>query len=420
VTTVALDEAVTGGALRTTHFFNGRLLTGEDLDREQRVQTTRVARLGTAVGDGVAFGLTVRPAPSSSAARPVVGVRAGLAVNRAGAALELSRDVDVVLARSGPRPGSEPGGLFADCQPYTASEYSTGAGVYLLSVAPAEAVEGLAPVSGLRNADAPCNTALAVEAVSFTLVRLALPLSELDAEKMLRNRVAYRMFAPDELVALERDPFGAPVRDHGLLDRLRGTCLSDDEVPLALIGWKAGRGIRFVDHWSVRRRVTRRDQWDRFGPQAGDRLRSEGEARFLQFQEQAADSVLDRSAASTVATEVFERLPAAGMLPVDGPTGTGFDEASFFAGLTTRGPFHVEEERAQALLRRSFLHPPIDLSLPELIWLYRVRENRDPSVAGAGTDRPYVIFASGHMPYLGSAQFDLSHWDFANYALPVW
>jgi hypothetical protein len=369
----------------------------------------------------VAFGLNVRPAVGSTSARPVVTVRPGVAVNRAGAALELPAEVDVVLSRPGPRPGSEPGGLFANCQPFTASEYSTGAGVYLLSVAPAETVEGLAPVSGLHNADAPCNTALAVETVSFTLVRLALPLAELDDEGLLRNRAAYRMFAPGELVGLERDPFGARLATHGLIDRLRATCLSDEEVPLALIGWKAGRGIRFVDHWSVRRRITRRDPADRFGLPAGDRLAAEGEARFLQFQEQAADAVLDRTADSMIASEAFERLPAAGVLVRPGTTGNGFDLASFFSGRdAVRGPFYVEEERVHALLRRSFAHPPIDLSLPEVIWLYEVRENRDPTVAGTGADRPYVIFASGHMPYLANAQFDLSHWDFANYAMPVW
>ena len=86
---VAIGQAVTDGALRATHFFNGRLLTGEDLGREQSVQSARLARLGAALGTGVADGLTVSVAPESTAAKPIVTVRAGLAVARSGLALAL-------------------------------------------------------------------------------------------------------------------------------------------------------------------------------------------------------------------------------------------------------------------------------------------------------------------------------------------
>lgn len=418
MTLVALDEAVTGSALRATRFFNGRLLTGEDLDREQRVQAARLARLGTAIGDGVVQGLAVDAARGSTAARPSVTVTPGLAISRSGRALQLFEDTEVALARTGPRPGSEPGGLFADCQPYTASEYSTGAGVYLLSLRPASVEEGLAPVSGLHNAVAPCNTAFAVEAVSFRLVRLALPVAELDEADKLRNRVAYRMFAPYEVAELERDPFGATLGDYGLLDRLRRTALTDDEVPLALIGWDARAGVRWVDRWAVRRRPARPGPPGKLGPHAADRLLAEGEARFLQFQEQAADRIRAGGAHSVSARSELERLPAAGLLRIRSAT-AGFDAPTFFAGLTTRGPAFVERERVQPLLRASFAFPPIDLAAGELIWLYQVRENRDPNVAGDGTGRPYVLFASGYVPYAANAQYDLSYWDFASYALPA-
>jgi hypothetical protein len=418
MSSVAIDEAVTGGALRTTHFFNGRLLTGEDLDREQNVQAARLARLATAIGDGVVEGLTIEVAAGSTAARPLVTVSPGLALSRSGLALGLPDETDVALARTAPRPGSEPGGLFADCQPYTASEYSTGAGVYLLAIGPAATEEGLAPVSGLHNAETPCNTAYAVEAVSFRLVRLALPLSELSDRPHLRNRVAYRMFAPAEVAELERDPFGGSLTKYGLLDQLRGVCLYDDEVPLSLIGWEAGVGITFVDHWSVRRRVVRRGIGGRFGPQASDRLLAEGEARFLQFQEHAADRIRAGGADELNAVDEFERLPSAGFLRIVGPT-AGFHAPNFFTGLTTRGPAFIERERVEPLLRASFDYPPIELDSDELIWLFLVRENRDPEVAGDGANRPYVVFASGYTPYAANAQLDLSYWDFANYALSV-
>ena len=51
-------------------------------------------------------------------------------------------------------------------------------------------------VSGLTNEPAPCNVALSVEAVRFRLIRLALSAAELADKEHLRNRVAYRLFAP--------------------------------------------------------------------------------------------------------------------------------------------------------------------------------------------------------------------------------
>jgi hypothetical protein len=419
VSVVAIDEAVTGGALRATHFFNGRLLTGEDLDREQRVQAARLARLGTAVGDGVVEGLTLQVTAGSTAARPIVTISPGLAISRSGLALELPDETDVALARSAARPGSEPGGLFADCQPYTASEYSTGAGIYLLSIGPAEREEGLARVSGLHNADAPCNTAYAVEAVNFRLVRIALPLSELDDRDHLRNRVAYRMFAPREVGEFERDPFGHVLMEYGLIDQLRGTCLSNGEVPLALIGWEAGEGIVFVDHWSVRRRPTRPTQPGRFRLHASDRQLAEGEARFLQFQEQLGHLRLTGLAIETLAASSrFVYLPAAGFLPLGDEEHRGFGYREFLSGLSFRGPVHIEADHVAGLIRESFVYPPIDLNLAEAeaVWVYLVRDNLIPLDDETGEPMTYALFASGHTRYRADARFELSYWSYANFA----
>ena len=137
---------------------------------------------------------------------------------------------------------------------------------------------------------------------------------------------------------------------------------------------------------------------------------------FLQFQQQIAERQDESSAETVTATDLFEMLPAAGLLPVEG-TAVGFDSPTFFAGLTTRGPFFIEAALVAPVLRTSFSHPPIDLSASELIWLYEVHENRDSLVAGAGLDRPFVLFANGPIPYAANPRFDLAHWDFANFAL---
>jgi hypothetical protein len=396
---------VTGAAVRSVNFFNGRLLTGEDLRAEQAAVEARLARLGRAAGDGVVDGLEVSHATgSSTAAKPVVTVEAGLAIAPNGQTLELTTAVDVSLARPGPVPGAEPGGLFADCQPYAPGTYTAGAGVYLLAIGPARQGEGRAPVSGLGNEPAPCNTAVSVEAVRFRLIRLALPPAELLDRARLRNRVAYRCFGPADAA---RDPFGAPP-EPTLVERLRTQTLAADEVPLATIGWDmASGGIHFVDLWSVRRR-----------PAAADPESAAGEARLQQFQAQIEERARAGHPETVGATSLFTRLPPVGMLPL-AASAAGFDVPNFFAGLKTRGPFHIPGARLRGLIRASLPMPPVDPQSPELVWLYLTRENRDPSVAGGAAERPYVVFATGFLPYQGQPQFDLSRWDFANYALHV-
>ena len=60
----------------------------------------------------------------------------------------------------------------------------------------------------------------------------------------------------------------------------------------------------------------------------------------------------------------------------------------------------------------------MDLTSGELLWLYLVRENVQASAGPLGTAaRPYLVFASGFLPYVANAQYDLSRWGFANYAL---
>jgi hypothetical protein len=80
-----LEQPLKEGGIRSVNFFNGRLLTAKDLSREQQARRDWDARLGLAVGDGVAFGLeAARDTDLDAPAAPVLRVKAGLAVNRAG------------------------------------------------------------------------------------------------------------------------------------------------------------------------------------------------------------------------------------------------------------------------------------------------------------------------------------------------
>src|SRR5258708_32897589 len=85
---------------RSVHFFNGRLLTGEDLTSEQRGQRAVHELLGESIGDGLVRGLEVAIDDSSTIAAPVVRVTGGVAVNPHGDPLYLPRDTQVQLARS--------------------------------------------------------------------------------------------------------------------------------------------------------------------------------------------------------------------------------------------------------------------------------------------------------------------------------
>src|SRR4030081_3451367 len=85
---------------RSVNFFNGRLLTGEDLTAEQKVNRVAHSLLGQAVGSGVAYGLDVAESAQLSTVQiPVLSIKQGLAINPNGGTLLLDNDVDISLVR---------------------------------------------------------------------------------------------------------------------------------------------------------------------------------------------------------------------------------------------------------------------------------------------------------------------------------
>jgi hypothetical protein len=142
---------------------------------------------------------------------------------------------------------------------------------------------------------------------------------------------------------------------------------------------------------------------------------------FFQFQAHVeslrAAGTVDLGSVTAAAT--FSYLPPVGLIPVKGDADKSDKEATkFFAGLTTRGPAFINGARLEALIRQSVLYPPIDTASGEMLWLYRVRENAQAAEPESGGNaRSYLVFASGHIPYAGDAQFDLGRWDYANFAL---
>jgi len=137
---IDLQQPVIDGGIRSINFFNGRMLTARDLTREQTANRLATQRLGQAVGEGIAYGLEVSKSTASTNQAPVVSIASGLAVNRQGQTLWLRDKTDVALVRKAS--ASTAGMIFCDCLPLQTGTYVAGAGVYLLTVAPAETREG--------------------------------------------------------------------------------------------------------------------------------------------------------------------------------------------------------------------------------------------------------------------------------------
>jgi hypothetical protein len=417
-----LDTPFLEGAVRSTNYFNGRILSREDMQRDRDADLAIHQRFGQALGEGIVRGFEVdmESLGGSSVQNPVVNVRPGLALNRLGQTVALDRNVQVSLLKPSTAEAttaSPLSGQFNACAPPDDNIYVTGTGVYLLSVAPAQTKQGLALVSGLGNDSARCNAKEVVDGVQFRLFQVkGLSNADLADEAHLQNVAAYKFFlaagAGGDAV---RDPFSSSVSLPVATDPL----LTDCDVPLAILYWTALGGLRWVDLWSVRRRLTPETRLGQLPVGPSPHLVALGEAMLFQFQDHI-QSLFRSPGAPLVVVDNFTHLPPVGLLRLDGNLGVAFfskrDATGMPVPLTVRGPMHVEGARVVPLLDRGLRYAPIDVRSSELIWLYFVRENLNVP-AGFTRPPPYVIFASGHIPYQGDPHFDVSKWGFANYAL---
>jgi hypothetical protein len=446
---VELLEPLLEDGIRNTNFFNGRLLSAEDLRTEQDSVRARLAHTGRAAGAGVVAGLWVEKVPTSppasDATQATVSITSGLAVCRAGHALTLPADTEVALVAAPDEAIPEDAGLFKVCLPPTTSTVVTGAGVYVLAITSASGFEGKAQASGLTDVSAGscCGARFSVEGVRFKLVQLDVTKNAaIDAAtaarligymkkgdaaslSLLRNELAYACFGAPAFESFTRDPFaraadeGIEADDEGALGTLRSAGgLTDCDVPLALVYWSQN-GIEFVDPWAVRRRVSRFAQPDRWAEVEDDTRAAAGEAMMRQFQDQlSAITKAGASAKQIVAREHFRYLPPVGFVPiapVNKGTATLFEYPKFFAGITRREPVHMEGARVGALVRHASAFAAHDLDSKQMLWLYFVRQNAKAIADLTETTRFYMIFASGHVPFAGEARFDISLWNYSNY-----
>lgn len=385
-----LLEAILDDGIRQPKFFNGRLLSGEDLTAQQLANRLANERLGRALGDGVAFGFEVSDPGTGTVAAPLVWVEPGVAVNRLGQVLRLSVRIELALASQSSSFGTaddDGTGLFGECDRPGEGTYVAGTGVYLLLVAPASGTQGRALVSGLGNRLTRCNVGYVVDGVCFRVVKLDLPAAQLNDTPHLRSRAAYTCFGIEALDDVSEHPFGPPLDAYGAVDALRAVgAVTDCDVPLAVLAWSAETGIGFVDLWSVRRRIIDPRMTDTWQPLIGDRRAAEADAALRQFQEhlrsiQLHDTVLKRRAAE----DRFVFLPPAGYLPVgDG----AFDWHVFLGPMAPPAETRVDEALLRAIVHEALYRAPIvitpfaeslkpKLAPPTPVSVYRVPEHED-------------------------------------------
>jgi hypothetical protein len=416
-----LDETIADGGIASVNFFNGRLLSGEDLSREQAATRDARLRLGRVVGEGVAHGLEVAEAAgTSSKSRPVVRIEPGAAINADGLVLELVDRTDLVLVEDIAPGGPDPVELFVDCVEPTTGTYAAGFGVYLLTIGPGEQRRGLAPTSGLGNVEASCNTNVFVEGVRFRLTRVAIAAGEVATAELLRNHVAARSFGVFAAARSDflSNPFGPAAAGWGLVDDLRKSCLDRGEVPLAVLAWTASKGIEFVDLWSVRRRTTTPLATPRWPFLVGDRVRAEAEAMFLQFEAHATDLTLTTAARTMAAADSFEYLPPVGIIPIIA-TGSpqGFNAGAFFGEQASTRAEITDAQILRSLLHEGLLHEPIEVGAKERIQLYLLYEN--VRAFRQGPTQLALVFAKDTVPYRGIARFGDAYWDLSRFAQTV-
>ena len=415
---VALGTPVAAG-LRWVNFVNGRLLTGDDLAGEQDSADSARLLLGTSIGAGVVQGLTVtedsgpgNSASATTAPAPAVTVTAGLAVNSLGQPLPLDADIQLSLAeqdQDATTSAATPT-AFEECNPPPPTAVITGGGVYVLLIGPARTSLGSAQLSGETTVDAGLTVGYLVDQVQFRLAAVTgLSSDVVSNPTTAQNLVAYQFLgtAASTRRAFDADPLsGSPV-PYGLLDgMLSAGTIAASEVPLAVIWWTSTAGFQFVDMWSVRRRIVRPSNESGWAPVVEDRALAEGEAMFLQFQDQIGGAN-GATALGQAAGQTFAYMPPAGVVPL-----SAFP--AFFDGLTTRGPLFMNAARVDQLLRDSYAFPPIDTTSGEMIWLYQICDNALPPPVSS---QPVLLFTSGHIQYRANAQFDLSYFDYADYAI---
>jgi len=213
-----LNQVIAVDGEPRSFFFNGRLLSAEDLTREQAARDDAERRLARLIGCGVAEGLTVTAGVGS-----VLHIAAGLGVTPSGAVIDIG-NLDLDLSSAGK--GASFSG-FGNCAAGLA-EAQPSAGVHLLTLAPAWSGQGRAAT--LLGEVGACNRRTQQPAVRARLVEV------LAAPGLTRNELAVALLSPGQ--GLAAVPEGGRV-GWWMRQRIGPSAaapgLTADELPVALL-----------------------------------------------------------------------------------------------------------------------------------------------------------------------------------------
>lgn len=245
---ISLNQPVAASGAARTFFFNGRLLSAEDLKREQALRENGQGQLARLVGCGIAAGLEVSGEFGSSA----LSIGAGLGVTPSGLVIDIDAlDLDLAGSSGGGR-----GSGFATCAAAMANLASPAAGLYLLVLTPTWIGSGRAAT--LLGEVGACNRNIEQPAVRARLLAVSAPQGATD--KTVRNRAAHALLAPDDPAAVLSHAAAAEVPSGAL--RLIGwwpassvPTLSADDLPLALLRIDQNAAVVWLDAAAARRRI---------------------------------------------------------------------------------------------------------------------------------------------------------------------
>lgn len=235
-TDIRLNQPVIASGEARTFFFNGRLLSAEDLQREQGQREAGQRRLAQLIGSGIATGLGVTAGVGSTK----LSITAGLGVTPSGEVIEVgSLEVDLQTASRPRRAGG-----FSACE----AAFNTNAliaGLHLLVLTPTWISDGRAPT--LLGDVGACNRNVELPAVRARLIKLNPPTN--DTIK-LRNHLAYALLGSDPLLAP-----GAADDLIGWWPKKVAPTLGRDDLPIAVVKVNDRAQVEFLDVDAARRRL---------------------------------------------------------------------------------------------------------------------------------------------------------------------
>jgi hypothetical protein len=246
--TVRLNQPVAAGGTPRTYFFNGRLLSAEDLKREQTLRETGQSQLARLIGCGIAAGLDVSGGAGSSA----LSIAAGLGVTPSGQVIDIDTlDLDLAGAASSRRPGG-----FGTCAAAMANLEAPAAGIYLLVLSTDWIGSGRAAT--LLGEVGACNRAVEQPAVRARLLKVTAPVEA--TTETARNLIASTLLTPDDptTVISHATPVDTPAGALRLIGwwptRIVPT-LSAADLPVALLRIDSDAKLIWLDGAAARRRV---------------------------------------------------------------------------------------------------------------------------------------------------------------------